>query len=143
MKIEFHHINIVSKNVSKINDFYKKILEMEVIPQNNFPRTKESEKKGYNGEIQFLKNNEIQFHLAEKNFNVAFKNNQILNPVEKGHIAFRTDNIKKFIKRLKDNNIPYSDYGTNFAKEWYQIFFQDPEGNIIEVHEEVKKKKFD
>ena len=30
-------------------------------------------------------------HLAERDLNVAFKNNQIINPVDQGHIAFRTD----------------------------------------------------
>jgi len=140
MKIEFHHINIVSKNVSKINKFYKKILKMEIIPQQNFPRPKANRKKGYNGKIKFLKKSEIQFHIAKKNIHVAFNNGQVLNPVEKGHIAFRTDNIQEFILNLKRNNIPYSDYGTTFAKEWYQVFFQDPEGNIIEVHQEIKNK---
>jgi len=38
---------------------------------------------------------------------------------------------------LDKKDIPYSDYGTAFAKDWHQIFFHDPEGNIIEVHQEV------
>ena len=32
MKLEFHHINFVSKNVDSMNDFYKNILEMDSIP---------------------------------------------------------------------------------------------------------------
>ncbi len=28
-------------------------------------------------------------------------------------------------------------YGTAFAKEWHQVFFHDPEGNVIEVHQAV------
>ena len=31
--------------------------------------------------------------------------------------------------------IPFSDYGTWAMKGWHQIFFQDPEGNVIEVHQ--------
>ena len=38
---------------------------------------------------------------------------------------------------LDKKDIPYSDYGTAFAKDWHQIFFHDPEGNIVEVHQEV------
>jgi catechol-2,3-dioxygenase len=38
---------------------------------------------------------------------------------------------------LDGKNIPYSDYGTAFAKEWHQVFFHDPEGNVIEVHQAV------
>jgi len=36
-----------------------------------------------------------------------------------------------------DNNVPFSDYGTTFAREWHQVFFQDPEGNVIEVHQKI------
>ena len=63
MKLEFHHINFVSKDVDKMDKFYKKILKRE--------------------------------------------------------------------------KIPFSDYGTTFAKEWHQVFFQDPEGNVVEVHQKI------
>ena len=76
-------------------------------------------------------------HLAEKDGAVAIKNGQEINPLEKGHIAFRTDDIETFKKILDENKIPFSDYGTTFAKEWYQIFFRDPVGNVIEVHQLV------
>ena len=39
--------------------------------------------------------------------------------------------------KIITENIPYSDYGTTFAKEWHQVFFQDPEGNIVEVHQKI------
>jgi glyoxylase I family protein len=42
MKLEFHHINFVSKNVDGMNDFYKRILEMDSIPTEHFPRTEET-----------------------------------------------------------------------------------------------------
>ena len=135
MKLEFHHINFVSKNVDKMDSFYRNVLNMKSIPIENFPRTEETIKGGYSGKIKFVTEDNMQMHLAESNLEVAFKNNQSINPVEKGHIAFRTDDIKKFIKKLKQKGIPYSDYGNTFAKEWHQIFFYDPEGNIIEVHQ--------
>ena len=54
-------------------------------------------------------------------------------------IIIKTDNcIEKFKVLLTENNIQFSDYGTTFAKEWYQIFFRDPAGNIIEVHQLLK-----
>ena len=89
MKLEFHHINFVSKDVDKMDKFYKKILNMKGIPLENFPRTEE------------------------------------------------TDDIKTFLKILKREKIPFSDYGTTFAKEWHQVFFQDPEGNVVEVHQKI------
>ena len=123
MKLEFHHINFVSKNVDKMNDFYKDILEMESIPIENFPRTEETVESGYSGKINFVTEGKIEMHLAERDLNVAFKNKQTINPVDHGHIAFRTDDIRLFIEKLKQKKIPFSDYGTTFAKEWYQIFF--------------------
>ena len=72
------------------------------------------------------------------NLDVAIQNHRHINPIEKGHIAFRTDDIKEFIQILNENNIKFADYGTAFAAEWHQIFFYDPEGNIIEVHQKVE-----
>ena len=137
MKLEFHHINFVSKNIDDMNNFYKKILSMDSIPIENFPRTEETADSGSSGKINFVTEGKIEMHLAERDLNVAFKNNQTINPVDNGHIAFRTDDIKTFIERLKKEKIPYSDYGTTFAKEWHQVFFQDPEGNIVEVHQKI------
>ncbi len=138
MKLTFHHINYVSKNVNELNNFYKNILQMDTVPETNFPRTSSTDNSGYDGKIKFLTEGSMQMHLAEKNLNVAKINNQHINPVEKGHIAFRTDDIEAFKKILIKNNINFADYGTAFAKEWYQIFFYDPEGNIVEVHQLLK-----
>ena len=39
MKLEFHHINYVSKDVGELDDFYRNILQMESLSPQNFPRT--------------------------------------------------------------------------------------------------------
>jgi len=138
MKLEFHHINYVTRNVDKLNNFYKNILQMDSISEENFKRTKATESTGYNGKIKFVTEGKIQMHLAEKNLDIASLNKKHINPVERGHIAFRTDNLKEFISILKKNKINYADYGTTFSAEWHQIFFYDPEGNIIEVHQKIE-----
>ena len=138
MKLEFHHINYVTRNVDKLNNFYKNILQMDSISEENFKRTKATESTGYNGKIKFVTEGKIQMHLAEKNLDIASLNKKHINPVERGHIAFRTDNLEKFISILKKNKINYADYGTTFSAEWHQIFFYDPEGNIIEVHQKIE-----
>ena len=137
MKLEFHHINFVSYDVDRMHDFYTGLLGLDDIPQDNFPRTDETEGAGYSGSIRFATDGAMQMHLAERNVDVAFKNGQTINPVDRGHIAFRTDDIAAFLKLLDENDVPYSDYGTAFAKEWHQVFFHDPEGNVIEVHQQV------
>ena len=137
MKLEFHHINFVSKNIDSMNEFYINILEMDSIPTEKFPRTEETVDSGYSGKINFVTEGKIEMHLAERDINVAFKNNHTINPVDKGHIAFRTDDINSFIDKLKKEKIPFSDYGTTFAKEWHQVFFHDPEGNVVEVNQKI------
>ena len=135
MKLEFHHINYVSQDVEELDNFYRNVMKMEIIGPENFPRTAATKNKGYDGKIKFVTEGSMQMHLAEKDLDVAIKHNQDINPVEKGHIAFRTDDIEEFKRILEENDVPFSDYGTSFAKEWYQIFFKDPVGNVIEVHQ--------
>ena len=135
MKLEFHHINLVSKNIEELDIFYQDIMQMNAISSKKFPRTTATDKAGYDSKIKFVTEGTMQMHLAEKDLTVASKHNQEINPVEKGHIAFRTDNIEEFKALLREKNIRFSDYGTTFAKEWYQIFFHDPIGNVIEVHQ--------
>lgn len=137
MKLEFHHINFVSENVDRLHAFYTEVLGLDDIPQDNFPRTEAEGARGYTGKIRFATDGGMQMHLAEKELTVAFKNGQVINPVERGHIAFRTDDLQAFLRLLDEKDIPYSDYGTTFAKEWHQVFFQDPEGNVIEVHQQI------
>ena len=135
MKLEFHHINYVSKNIKELDMFYRNVMQMETIQPEKFPRTAATDKAGYDGKIKFVTEGTMQMHLAEQDLKVATKNKQRINPVEKGHIAFRTDDIAEFKAILINNNISFSDYGTTFAKEWHQIFFYDPIGNVIEVHQ--------
>lgn len=137
MKLEFHHINFVSENVDRMHDFYTTVLGLDNVPQEEFPRTDATENRGYSGKIRFATEGKMQMHLAERELDVAFKNGHVINPVDRGHIAFRTDDIAAFLRILDERGIPYSDYGTTFAKTWHQVFFMDPEGNVIEVHQQV------
>lgn len=137
MKLEFHHINFVSRDVDGMHDFYTNVLGLDDIPQDNFPRTEAEGDKGFDGKIRFATDNTMQMHLAERDLTVAFRNGHTINPVDQGHIAFRTDDLAAFLKILDEKGIPYSDYGNAFSKEWHQVFFQDPEGNVIEVHQQV------
>lgn len=137
MKLEFHHINFVSEDVERMHRFYTGVLGLRDVPVENFPRPEATDDKGYGGKIRFATDGGMQMHLAERNLGVAFKHGESINPVERGHIAFRTDDIDAFKRLLEANGIPYSDYGTAFAKEWHQVFFHDPEGNVVEVHQAV------
>ena len=137
MKLEFHHINYVAEDVDRLHRFYTEVLGLADLPIENFPRSEATDQSGYAGKIRFATDGGMQMHLAERDFAVGFKHGESINPVARGHIAFRTDDIAAFKSMLDSNGIRYSDYGTAFAKEWHQIFFHDPEGNVIEVHQAV------
>ncbi len=132
MKIKLHHVNLCSTNVAAMDEFYRRVLDME--PESSLAANRDLS-GGYPGKVAFLSDGATQFHLAEKDLGVGFRTGQAVNPVERGHIAFRTDDIDAFKKRLKDKGIPFSDYGAWAMKGWEQIFFYDPDGNIIEVHQ--------
>jgi catechol 2,3-dioxygenase-like lactoylglutathione lyase family enzyme len=132
MKLKLHHVNLCSTDVPALDAFYRDVLDMEAEPTMARQRIKN---QGYGGEVAFVTDGTTQFHLAEKDMGTGFRTGQIVNPVERGHIAFRTDDIAAFKKRLDDKGIKYSDYGGWAMAGWHQIFFYDPDGNVIEVHQ--------
>jgi glyoxylase I family protein len=132
MKIKLHHLNLCTTNVPAMDEFYRTVLDLEPEPSLQAGRIVQD---GYPGSVAFVTDGTIQVHLAEKDLGVGFRTGQAINPVERGHIAFRTDDIDAFKRRLKEKGIPFSDYGAWAMKGWEQIFFYDPDGNIVEVHQ--------
>ena len=133
MKIKLHHINLCSSNVAALDEFYRTVLDLD--RETTMQPSRATDETSYNGNVAFVTDGTTQMHLAEKDFGVGFRTGQIINPLEKGHIAFRTDDMAAFKKRLDEKGIPYSDFGSWAVKGWTQIFFHDPDGNVIEVHE--------
>ncbi len=132
MKLTFHHVNFCSKDVPAMDDFYRNVLELEPEPSLGGSRVTA---QGYAGKVAFVTDGTIQMHLAERDLDVAFRTGHAVNPLDRGHIAFRTDDIEAVKKRLDEKGIRYADYGNWAMNGWYQIFFHDPEGNVIEVHQ--------
>jgi glyoxylase I family protein len=132
MKLKLHHVNLCSTNVSAMDEFYRTVLDLEPEPSLAASRMV---KDGYPGNVAFITDGTIQLHLAEKDLEVGFRTGQPINPLERGHLAFRTDDIDAFKRRLDEKRIPYANYGTWAMDGWEQIFFYDPDGNIIEVHQ--------
>ena len=132
MKLKLHHINLCTENVEMMDDFYRGILGLEE-EKDGLPVLEK--KKGYAGDVAFVSDGAIQMHLAQKDVGAGFRTGQIVNPVERGHIAYRTDDLAAFKAHLETQGIPYSDWGEKAVAGWHQIFFYDPDGNIIEVHQ--------
>ena len=135
MRIKLHHVNLCSKDVPAMDEFYRTVLDLRPEPSLGEARVTG---EGYAGEVAFLSDGDVQVHLAERDLGVGFRTGQAINPLDRGHIAFRTDDIAAVKRRLEEKGISYSDYGTWAMSGWHQIFFYDPEGNVVEVHQVIE-----
>lgn len=133
MKLKLHHINFATKNVDELATFYRDV--MELTDDDLGLSSNRVKDEGYPGDVAFMSDGDIQFHLAERDLEIGFRTGMGLNPVDRGHIAFRTDDMEGFKARLKERGIPFADGGSWAMKGWDQIFFYDPDGNVVEVHQ--------
>jgi glyoxylase I family protein len=134
MTTRFHHINLCAKDPSELETFYKDVLELS--ESNAYSgNQKQIKNQGYGGRVAFLTDGTSEMHLSTLDLNVAFRTKQAINPLERGHIAFRTDDIEGIKRRLTKRGVPFADFGAWAIEGWNQIFFHDPEGNIVEVHQ--------
>ena len=132
MKLTLHHINLATENVDRMDRFYRDVLGLETETR-GLPVLEKN--RGYAGDVAFVTDGAIQMHLAEKDVLAGFRAGQMVNPVARGHIAYRTDDLDGFIAHLDAQGVPYADWGHAAVAGWRQIFFYDPDGNVIEVHE--------
>ncbi|MEL6465036.1 MAG: VOC family protein [Pseudomonadota bacterium] len=132
MKLKLHHVNLVTDNVERMDAFYRDVLGLAT--ENDGLPTLEKN-KGYAGEVAFVTDGAIQTHLAQRDPLAGFRSGQQVNPVSHGHIAYRTDDLAAFKAHLDAQGIPYADWGNQAVAGWHQIFFYDPDGNVIEVHQ--------
>ena len=132
MKLTLHHINLTTEKVEEMDRFYQRVMG-QVRETTGVPALEKE--KGYASDVAFVTDGKVQTHLAQRDLMAGFATGQIVNPVERGHIAFRTDDLKGFMAHLDAKGVAYSDWGDRAVAGWHQIFFYDPDGNVIEVHQ--------
>ena len=132
MKLTLHHINLSTRQVEEMDKFYRDVIGLAT-ETDGLPVLEKQ--KGYAGDVAFVTDGQIQMHLAAQDIGAGFRTGHIVNPVARGHIAYRTDDIAAFMAHLDQLGVPYSDWGDRAVAGWHQIFFYDPDGNVIEVHQ--------
>jgi len=132
MELKLHHLNYSTKDVGATADFYRSLFNLKPVLAHSHNQIRS---QGYDRKVEFLTDGTTEFHIASQDLGVAFRTKQSLNPLDRGHIAFRTDDIEAFKAMLREKNVPFADYGVWAMGGWYQIFLQDPDGTIIEVHQ--------
>lgn len=138
MNLKYHHMNLCTDNVPRLADFYKKVFELKSIKDESHQLAGHDVTNRFEGVVDFLSDGAVEFHITRKDVNLGFQMKQFVNPLNHGHICFRTDDIDGFKKRLEELDIPYADYGKWAIAGWYQIFFNDPDGTVVEVHQTGK-----
>ena len=132
--LTLHHVNLVSDDVARLDGFYRNVLGLRALPG----LTELRDTTTYGAKVAFVDGNPTQLHLATRDDELGFRRGQIINPVTaQGHIAFRTDDIEAVKTRLRTHGVPFSDYGIWAMRGWHQIFFYDPSGRVVEVHQVV------
>ena len=105
MTTQFHHINLCAKDPSDLENFYKDVLELSESHAYT-GNQKQIKNQGYGGRVAFLTDGQSEMHLSTLDLNVAFRTKQPINPLERGHIAFRTDDIEGIKRRLTERDVP-------------------------------------
>ena len=133
MKARLHHINLSTEKVEEMDAFYREVLGLEATDE-DVPALRNDEGV-YAGDVAFVSDGHMHLHIARKDVQAGFRTGQLVNPVMKGHVAYRTDDLAAFKAHLEAEGVPYADWGDSAVAGWHQIYFYDPEGNVIEVHQ--------
>jgi glyoxylase I family protein len=140
--MRLHHVNFVSDDMPALVSFYRDTLGLEETPTPpliEIPGYSDTTGATVKNPAAFLgagpDPQELQLHLCAPDHELGIRYGMFHNPVHRGHYAFRCDDIDAVKKRLEEANVPYSDYGIWAVKGWYQIFFYDPVGNLVEVQQ--------
>lgn len=138
MNWSIHHVNLEATDVRRTASFYAAILGMAegswVFP----------ESRGYiPGAPDRLalfpdgRQSHTGLHLIKGDPDFAKRNGFRHNPSLGGHFAIEVTDLRAVMRRLDDAGIPYSDGGVFAIPNLHNIYFEDPDGNLIEVNQRV------
>jgi catechol 2,3-dioxygenase-like lactoylglutathione lyase family enzyme len=146
MKLRLHHVNVCSDNMEELHTFYAEALGLKIVPLppmiqqagRDNESTEPKDDGGWNQSVSFFDASgadEAQIHASRRQAYLGARMGHAVNPLLTGHFAFRTDDLNAVREHLRKVGIPFSDYGEWAVKGWDQIFFTDPAGNVIEIHQ--------
>ena len=141
--IQIHHINLPSQDIEASERFYRDVVGLTDLEGGAGEAMKKRLTSNVLIQTAFLGlgsgEEAIQLHLSDIDYNLHIRSGQFVNPVTPaGHVALRTDDLDGLKQRLDAAGWHYADYGGDMVNGWQQIFFIDPAGHVIEVHETLK-----
>ena len=99
MKLKLHHINLCTSDVPAMDRFYRDVLNLGDDDPRNLPPVNRD--RGLVGDVSFVTDGDIQMHLTPRDVLNSFRSGQVVNPLDRGHIAYRTDDIDAFKAHLE------------------------------------------
>ena len=141
---KLHHLTISVSNIKKSTDFYKKL---------GFRPSRDFERKDYPAKFRDLLIDSFCLRLVEfqknrrlipSSFSNPIKNFSVIGPK---HFALEVNNLREVKERLDKQNIYFLDGKNTGSNATIQkgvsgvnyIFLKDPDGNIVELVEELNK----
>ena len=135
----FHHINLECYDVRSSVNFISQYLKMK---EGTWKAPIELGKVNINPNqlaIFNLDENHSGVHINKADYTFSWRNKFMHNPTIGGHPAFNVKDIKTFIAKLKTHEIPFTDAKVYAMPNVHQVYLFDPNANIIEINQNVKK----
>jgi catechol 2,3-dioxygenase-like lactoylglutathione lyase family enzyme len=124
--VKLHHVNVPTYDIAMMTAFYQNVFGMTRFIPELVPGTTRTSSVFLEGEVG-------QVHLSPPAPNLLFGTSRSVNPVLRGHMGFRVDDLEAIKARLRANNVPFDEYAEWAVKGWHQLYLYDPEGNVIEI----------
>jgi len=134
------HIGIVVSDINRSIDFYKNVLGLEVGEKWEFePGATLGSSMRLPRRVVFINAKNASFELLDLAENMKTKLESVsANTVGLHHIAFNVDKIHDFAAKLSKKGIRFST-GPADLKDITVAFFEDPDGNMLELYERKKR----
>ena len=138
MSWSIHHVNLEAKDVRTAAAFYATILGMAEGSW-TFP-----ESRGYipaaPDRLALFpdgRQSHTGLHLIKADPEFAGRNGLSHNPSVGGHVAIEVTDLKAVLRRLDAAGIRYSDAGVFAIPGVWNVYVEDPEGNLLEINQRV------
>jgi catechol 2,3-dioxygenase-like lactoylglutathione lyase family enzyme len=140
--ITLHHVNLPTHDLAASEQFWREVVGLTDLAGGAADDMQRRLTQNVLVSTRFLSlggsADENQLHLSDVDFHLNARLHHAVNPIAPaGHIALRTDDMAALRARLDKAGWPYSDYGSSQVTDWEQIFFMDPGGHVVEVHQTV------
>ena len=138
MQASIHHVNVPAHDVRLVAGFYSEVLGLTEVamPVKEGLATLEQQQQ----QIAWFDpgNGQTGLHVVLPQVDFAKQFNIFLNPITHGHVAYTVDDIEAAKRKLDERGVYYADLRNYLMSNLYQIYTTDPEGNVVEINQELR-----